>query len=73
MKRSFMDTTIEPCVKRLDIEGHHPVIDWLMYSSYKANRERSPNVEPGRWREIYFNQETYEKIYQGEQNVHSNI
>lgn len=68
-----MDLTIEPRVKRLDIEGHAQVIDWLMYSSYRANRERSPTVEPQKWREIYYNQETYEKIYQGEKHVHSNI
>lgn len=39
-------------------------INWLMYHSYEFNRDRSPDINPERWRKIYFNAETYEKIYQ---------
>ena len=61
-----MAITTEPRVKRLDIEGTAQAIDWLMYRSYEENRLRSPHVEPERWRTIYYNQEVYERIYQGE-------
>lgn len=39
-------------------------INWLMYCSYEFNRDRSPQISPERWRQIYFNSEVYEKIYQ---------
>lgn len=54
----------EPRVKQLDIEGSTQAIDWLMYRSYEFNRDRSPDIAPERWRQIYYNQEVYEKIYQ---------
>jgi hypothetical protein len=53
----------QPNVKQLDI-GDNVAIDWLMYRSYEFNRTRSPHVKPESWRKIYFNAETYEKIYQ---------
>lgn len=43
---------------------HEKTLNWLMYRSYEFNRDRSPHVEPSRWRKLYLNQETYEKIYQ---------
>ncbi len=39
-------------------------IDWLMYRSYEFNRDRSPDIEPQRWRKLYFNADLYEQIYQ---------
>lgn len=39
-------------------------VDWLTYCSYAHNRNRSPHISPERWRKIYHNAETYEKIYQ---------
>ena len=39
-------------------------LNWLMYRSYEFNRERSPDIEPERWRKLYFNADAYEKIYQ---------
>lgn len=56
--------SIEPRVKQLYIDDTEQAVDWLMYRSYEHNRNLSPEVEPERWRKIYFNQETYEKIYQ---------
>lgn len=50
-------------VKQLDIDGTEETIDWLMYKSYEFNRQRSPHISPERWRKIYYNSETYEKIY----------
>jgi len=54
----------EPRVKQLYFEEEEQTVDWLMYRSYEFNRDRSPEIEPSRWRAIYYNQETYEKIYQ---------
>lgn len=42
----------------------HQVIDWLMYRSYEHNRDRSPDIEPERWRKLYLYAAEYEKIYQ---------
>lgn len=56
----------EPRVKQIYIDDVEQTIDWLMYRSYEFNRLRSPEIEPSRWRAIYFNQETYEKIFNGE-------
>lgn len=49
---------------QLEFDGETIVIDWLMYRSYEFNRSRTPHIEPERWRNIYYNAETYEKIYQ---------
>lgn len=54
----------EPSTKQLDVDGATIVIDWLMYRSYEFNRTRSPEIDPKRWRSLYYNAETYEKIYQ---------
>lgn len=53
----------EPRVKQIYIEEEERTIDWLMYRSYEFNRLRSPEIEPSRWRALYLNQETYEKIF----------
>lgn len=39
-------------------------INWLMYRSYEFNRQRSPHIPIESWRKIYYNAETYERIYQ---------
>lgn len=59
----------EPKVKQIYIDECEQSIDWLIYKSYAFNRERSPHIDPSRWREIYLNQPLYEKIYQGDKNV----
>jgi len=48
------------------IEHDDPnIIDHLMYSSYEAQRDNSPEVEPTRWRGIFgAAADRYEKIYQ---------
>jgi hypothetical protein len=54
------------CAEKALVENDEAiVIDWLMYRSYEFNRDRSPEIEPQRWRKIYFNADLYEKIYQG--------
>lgn len=54
----------EPRVKQIYIDEIEHTVDWLMYRSYEFNRLRSPQIEPERWRALYINQETYEKILQ---------
>lgn len=44
-------------------------IEFLQYSSYAHNRQRSPHIEPQRWKLIFPNQETYEIIYSNTQQV----
>lgn len=56
----------EPRVKQIYIDKIEHTVDWLMYRSYEFNRLRSPQIEPERWRALYINQETYEKIFNGE-------
>jgi hypothetical protein len=58
----------EPLVKQIYIDDTEHTVDWLMYRSYEFNRLRSPEIAPERWRALYLNQETYEKIFQGEQS-----
>lgn len=55
---------IEPLRKQMQLQGETIVIDWLMYRSYEFNRFRKPEIDPERWRAIYFNADVYEKIYQ---------
>lgn len=55
---------IEPRTKNLSIEKSMREVDWLMYKSYEHNRKNSPHISPESWRKIYYNAETYEKIYQ---------
>lgn len=62
----------EPRVKQLCIEETTNSVDWLMYRSYEFNRLRSPEIEPERWRRLYFYQETYEKIFKGNQKEKTN-
>ena len=50
------------------MHGAELAVDWLIYRSYAENRERNPNIEPSRWRQLYLNQSLYEEIYQGEKN-----
>lgn len=45
------------------------ILEWLMYKSYAFQRDNAPDIEPNRWRKIYFNQELYEKIYQSKEKV----
>jgi hypothetical protein len=47
----------------IEIDGIPQTVDWLMYCSYAFNRSNSPDVTPERWRELYYYQELYEKIY----------
>ena len=61
----------EPRVKQIYIDEEERAIDWLMYRSYEFNRLRSPEIEPKRWRALYLNQETYEKIFK--ENNHERI
>lgn len=63
----------EPRVKQIYIDEEERTIDWLMYRSYEFNRLRSPDIEPERWRALYLNQETYEKIFQGENHERINL
>ncbi len=44
-------------------------VDWLMYRSYEHNRDRSPDIEPERWRKLYFNAQDYEIIYQAKKSI----
>jgi len=60
---------LEPRVKDLEIGGVQLSIDWLTYRSYEHNRNRSPHISPERWRTLYYNAETYEKIYQSHKNI----
>lgn len=39
-------------------------VNYLMYKSYEFQRSSCPDVDPERWRKLYFYQENYEKIYQ---------
>lgn len=48
----------------VDLEDETLEINWLMYKSYEAQREDSPDVEPKRWKRLYFFQGDYEKVYQ---------
>lgn len=50
--------------KTLTANDETIAIDWLMYRSYEFNRDRSPSIEPERWRKLYLNADLYEKIYQ---------
>lgn len=54
----------EPKYKIIYLEGEQICVDWLIYRSYEANRDYSPQITPSRWRALYLNQELYEKIYQ---------
>ena len=40
-----------------------PVIDWLTYRSYEANRLRSPHIAYYQWRKIYQNAVEFEQIF----------
>jgi hypothetical protein len=55
---------MEPSRKSLELDSCTIVVDWLIYRSYEWNRSRAPHIEPERWRKLYINAETYEKIYQ---------
>jgi hypothetical protein len=57
---------LEPRTKDLEVDGIQLSIDWLTYRSYEHNRNRSPHISPESWRKIYYNAETYEKIYQSQ-------
>lgn len=59
----------EPSRNQLQLDGEAIVVDWLMYRSYAFNRARSPHIQPDRWRKLYYNAETYEKIYQNQENL----
>jgi len=61
--------SLQPKFKNVVLEGELQCIDWLIYRSYEANRLNSPHVEPTRWRNLYLNQEIYEKIYQRTHHV----
>lgn len=63
----------EPPVKQIYMHGAELTVDWLIYRSYAENRERNPNIEPSRWRQLYLNQSLYEEIYQGEKNELNSI
>ena len=57
--------------KHFEVDDEELIIDWLMYRSYEYNRDRSPEIEPSRWRAIYFYADLYEKIYQDKQHDRS--
>ncbi len=59
-----MTCNLEPREKEVLIDDAIVAVDWLMYRSYEFNRNRSPHIEPHRWRAIYLYAEKYEKIYQ---------
>ncbi len=44
------------------------VLEECMYSSYRFNRNRSPDVKPSRWLAVYVSQELFEDRYQKEKN-----
>lgn len=48
----------------IEVSKKNDLVNWLIYSSYEANRDRCPYIAPERWEKIYTNAKTYEKIYQ---------
>ena len=48
------------------VDSSQDALDWLMYSSYVFQRERSPHIQPTRWRTLYLSQEAFEVKYQKE-------
>ena len=58
----------------VDLEKESLQINWLMYKSYESQRDDSPQVEPKRWKSLYFFQSDYEKVYQSiKQSIHKRI
>ena len=46
-----------------EISAYKPLIDWLSYRSYEANRLRSPEVAYYRWRALYSDAIQFEEIF----------
>lgn len=47
-------------------ENEKNLIDHLTYSSYRHNRNISPNITPEQWKSIFSNADEMEKKYQEE-------
>ena len=47
-------------------EEAHSIADELIYSSYRYNRQRSPNITPAQWGLAFPNIEALETRYQAE-------
>jgi hypothetical protein len=43
---------------------YQPIVDWLTYRSYEANRLRSPHIPYYKWRNIYTDAIVFEEIYE---------
>jgi hypothetical protein len=41
-----------------------PLIDMLVYQSYRFNRENNPHIEPQRWESIFPNANIYEELFE---------
>jgi hypothetical protein len=44
--------------------SYKPLIDWLTYRSYEANRVRNPHLPYFKWRKIYVDAIQFEEIFE---------
>ena len=56
-------------VVELATTSPHALLDDLSYRCYCFNRERTPTIDPWRWRLLFPEAERYEARYQAEMRV----